>query len=46
MSDKTRRLACLDLNRNFKEKTIINDDNGDYDYDNSCDGSTETSNWL
>ena len=40
MSDKTRRLACLDLNRNFKDRTIINDDNGD---DNSCDGLTETS---
>ena len=49
MSDKTRRLACLDLNRNFKYRRIINDDNGD---NNSCDalpappGLTETSNWL
>ena len=34
MSDKTRRLACLDLNRNFKYRRIINDDNGD---NNSCD---------
>ena len=49
MRDKTRRLACLDLNRNFKYRRIINDDNGD---NNSCDalpappGLTETSNWL
>ena len=43
MSDNTRHLACLDLNRNFKDRTIINDDNGD---NNSCDGLTETSNWL
>ena len=26
MSDKTR-LACLDLNRNVKDRIIINDDN-------------------
>ena len=43
MSDKTRRLVCLDLNRNSKDETKINDDNGD---NNSCDGLTETSNWL
>ena len=41
MRDKTRRLACLDLNRNFKDRTIINDDNGN---NNSCDGLTENSN--
>ena len=41
MRDKARRLACLDLNRNFKDRTIINDDNGD---NNSCDGLTENSN--
>ena len=29
MSDKTRRLVCLDLNRNFKYRRIINDDNSD-----------------
>ena len=34
MSDKTRRLACLDLNRNFKDRTIINDDNGDNEEEN------------